>query len=186
MKLDVKYYAVSDLKKVVATTQRTASVSMIEALGPMQERSQTYKINIGQALLMRELGWPVLLWIRHPFERLASAYSIFGKYCSIEEFCLRALKETNPHWSPVTKLHSHSKIFLPTHVYPFTSLAEDWADELPGYTLEHLDKTPNRISWIEAREFVSTKTMIRMDNHWHNDLALYRWALENGVHEVAA
>ena len=186
MKLDVKYYAVHDLQKVIATTQRTASVSMIESMAPAHEGSRTEKIEVCDVLGRRFNGWPVLLWIRHPFERIASAYSIFGRYCSLEEFIQRALKETNPHWSPVSKLHSHGKVFLPTHVYPFTQLAETWKKEMPGYELEHLDRTPNRISWNEGIEFVNTRTLMKMDNHWHDDLALYRWCLEAGVHKVAA
>ena len=192
MKLDVKYYAVHDLEKVIATTQRTASVSMIESMAPAHEGSRVEKISAEDVFTFRNWpsdkggNWPVLLWMRHPFERLASAYSIFGRYCSLEEFIQRALKETNPHWSPVTKLHTIGKYFLPTHVFPFTSLAETWAEQMPGYKLEHLDKTPNRISWNEGIEFVHPKTLMNMDNHWHDDLALYRWALEAGVHKVAA
>ena len=186
MKLDVKYYKVEDLAKVVATTQRTASVSMIESMAPAHEGSKVTKISAEEVNFLRVMDWPVLLWMRHPFERIASAYSIFGRYCSLEEFCQRAMKETNPHWSPVSKLHSRGKIFLPTHIFPFTGLAESWAEQMPGYVLEHLDKTPNRISWNEGIEFINTRTLMNMDNHWYDDLALYRWALEAGVHKVAA
>lgn len=186
MKLDVKYYAVNDLKKVVATTQRTASVSMIQALGPMQAGSKTQKIDVGQVMFCQRLDWPVLLWIRHPLDRIASAYPIFGQYGTFEDFVRRILKETNPHWSPVTKLHSLGKVFLPTHVYPFESLAETWADELPGYALEHWDETKQLKRWHELSENLSIPLQQQLINLFHEDFALHRWALENGVHEVAA
>ena len=188
MKLDVKYYADYTLKKVVATTQRTASVSMIEALEPMCPDSPAHKINQQAALQLRKKGWPVLLWIRNPFDRLASAYSIFGVRSDFNTFIERVLGETNPHWSPVSQLHKVSGVFLPTIVYPFENLAASWASEFPKYKLEHLDRTLQPMSWGDLCEnsLLSTDSSNRLLEHFHDDFALYRWAKDNGVHEVAA
>ncbi len=95
MKKDVKYFKVADLHKVVCTTQRTASVSMIEALGPAYLDRPTLQITMGHAHELKQDGWPLLLWIREPFERLASAYSIFGRNITFQEFVDRVLTETN-------------------------------------------------------------------------------------------
>ena len=122
MKKDVKYYAVHDLKKIIATTQRTASVSMIEAMQPMQLGSHVTKLAfVSEIRTFKNMSWPVLLWIRYPLDRLASAYTIFGQ-SNFEDFIRRVLDETNPHWSPVSKLHSLGKDFIPTHVYAFENL----------------------------------------------------------------
>ena len=187
MKLDVKYYSVNDLKKIVATTQRTASVSMIEALGPMQLGSRTNQISVEQVLLLRDHDWPVLLWVRYPLDRIASAYSIFRQsHIPFENFIRRVIREMNPHWSPVSKLHMHGKYFLPTTIYPFERLAETWADELPGYKLKHWDKTKQPKRWHELSENLSIPLQQQLMNFFHNDFALHRWALQDDVHEVAA
>lgn len=186
MKLEVKYYAVHDLEKVVATTQRTASVSMIESMAPAHEGSQVEKIDADDAFTYRNAAWPVLLWIRYPLERLASSYTIFGRFTSFEEFIQRVLSETNPHWSPVTKLHSRGKVFLPTHVFTFEDLADTWAAEMPGYDLQYLDKTPQYPSWADISEGMPHPLLEQVMNHFHDDFALHRWANKDGVHWVAA
>ncbi len=188
MKKDVKYYAVYDLRKVVATTQRTASVSMIESLAPAHERSNARQITMGEAFALKQLGWPILLWIRYPLERLACAYHIFGRDCTLVEFLERAMREMNPHWSSVTLLHTRGKEFLPTTVYTFDNLADTWAIELPGYELQHVGANLERPTWYELREDLTYDFQQRLYEHWRNDFSLYDWADDNGLqgHKVAA
>ncbi len=195
MKLDVKYYADYVGKKVVATTQRTASVSMIEAMEPMNPAVPTHKISPMATLQLRKKGWPVLLWIRYPLERLASAYTIFGargfqnkEYFpgSFASFIERVLSETNPHWSPVSRLHMLGKEFLPTTIYTFEDLDRTWASEFPKYELQHLDQTPVYSLWADISEGMEHDLLKKVMNHFHDDFDLHHWANTNGPHKVAA
>ena len=127
----------------------------------------------------------VQLWIRYPLDRLASAYTIFGQ-SNFEDFIRRVLDETNPHWSPVSKLHSLGKDFIPTHVYAFENLHKTWAIEMPGYELGHWDKTPTYRLWNELMRDLPTPLYEQLLNLFHDDFALHRWAIRDGVHQVAA
>ncbi len=172
MKKDVKYYAVDDLKKVVCTTQRTASVSMVESLGPSHEGSQTRKISMTKAFALKRQGWKILIWIRNPFDRLACAYYIFGRNCDFADFLERAMTETNPHWSPVTQLHTYDMEFLPTDVFLFENLEKTWAKELPGYSLIHIGANPDRKTWDELVKNTPNELLIRVLDFWDADLEL--------------
>ena len=180
MKKDVKYYAVPDLKKVVCTTQRAASVSMIEALAPAHDWSSARKISMTEAFALKRQGWKVLMWIRSPYIRLASAYSIFGRgngqgSYTFEEFLKRAMSETNPHWSPAVQLHTYGHELLPNDVHLFENLAVSWERELPGYPLEHLDKTPRRKSFADLLGNPFPKGLHqKILDHWRSDFDIRR------------
>lgn len=191
-----RYYEVGDLKKIVCTTQRAACTSMAEALRPMFPESAANLITVGEALARRRQGWPVLLWVRDPFEKFASAHGIFGRRTPLATFITRVGREDDAHWAPQTRTHTHSGIFLPTVVYPFYNLAETWAEELPGYTLHHLNKTKllhdenhtfnDRESWDSLKGRMSADQFSKLEALYHDDIAMLRWCDEYGVHEVAA
>ncbi len=188
MKKDVKYYAVDDLKKVVCTTQRTASVSMVESLGPSHEGSQTRKISMTEAFALKRQGWKILIWLRDPFDRLACAYYIFGRNCDFADFLERAMTETNPHWSPISQLHTYGMEFLPTDVYAFENLEKTWAKELPGYYLIHIGANPKRKTWRELAEQIDNDFLDRVMEHWRNDFDMRSWVRRGSTdgHKVAA
>jgi hypothetical protein len=173
---DVRYYAVDDLKKVVATTQRTGSNSMAEALGPADDTKMTRFITLGEAFELKQAGWPVLLWIRYPFDRIASAYHIFGRDRDVSECMEMFMSELNPHWSSVVKLHTRGTEFMPTTVHAFEDIDATWANELPSYELPHIGEQ-NRRSWFELVREISDNQLHRMMEHWRNDLDVHKWAL---------
>jgi len=174
MKKDVKYYAVDDLCKVVCTTQRTASVSMVESLGPSHEGSKTRKISMTEAFVLKRQGWKILIWVRDPLERLACAYYIFGRNCDFQDFLERAMSETNPHWSPAEELHTYNYEFLPTDVYLFENLEKTWAKELPGYDLIHIGANPERKTWNELAVSLDDEFMHIVLDRWSKDFGLRR------------
>lgn len=191
-----RYYEVGDLKKVVCTTQRAGSNSMAEALRPAYNDSPANKIEVGEVIARRNQGWPVLLWVRDPFEKFASAHGIFGRRISLATFIARVQRENDAHWAPQARTHTHSGLFLPTRVYPFYNLADTWAEELPGYPLNHLNKTKllhdelhtysDRELWDSLKGRMSADQIQKLDDLYHDDIALLRWCNEYGVHEVAA
>jgi len=191
-----RYYEVGDLKKVVCTTQRAGSNSMAEALRPAYSDSPANLITVAEALARRSQGWPVLLWVRDPFEKFASAHGIFGRRTSLATFITRAGRENDAHWASQARTHTHSGIFLPTRVYPFYNLAATWAEELPGYPLSHLNKTrllhdelhtySDREPWDSLKGRMSANQLRKLEYLYHDDIALLRWCNEYGVHEVAA
>jgi hypothetical protein len=193
-----KYLELRDLKKVVCTTQRGGSTSMIEAMRPAYPDSAAELITAAEALARRCEGWPVLLWVRDPFEKFASAYAIFGKgripsgrgivpqsRRNVHEFVNLVTKVDDAHWAPQTRTHTFAGVFLPTRVYPFYNLAETWAEEMPGRPIALLNST-KRKSWDDLKEELSADEIQRLEDHYHDDIALLRWCNEYGVHEVAA
>ncbi len=191
-----RYIEVTDLKKVVCTTQRAGSNSMAAALRPCFAASAANLITAGEALARRRQGWPVLLWVRDPFEKFASAHGIFGRRTSLATFITRVTRENDAHWASQTRTHTHSGVFLPTVVYPFYNLADTWAEELPGYTLTHLNPTKllhdelhtysRRESWESLKGRMGADQLSKLEDLYHDDIALLRWCNEYGVHEVAA
>ncbi len=182
----VKYYFVPKHLRVVCTTQRVASVSMIESLAPMSS-NDTREISPDRVLAYRKCDMDVLLWVRDPLDRLACAYDVFGKrFATVAEFIEHTLTNENPHWSPQDKLHTFNGVFLPTRVFRFEELAETWAKYLPDYPLIHIGANPNRLQWTDLSKEISRELRIRILDHWKNDFDLRRWAYQYGVHKVAA
>lgn len=194
----VQYYAVRDLKKVICTTQRAGSTSMIEAMAPAGLNSQSELIDAAMALNLRKGGWPVLLWLRDPMTRFASAYAIFGAGRIPISREIATLKHRTPvlfadtvfalddaHWAPTTRLHTYMGVFLPTKIYPFYDLAETWAEEMPGYRLALLNRT-KRKSWNELAGELNANYINMLTKHYEEDLKMLDWCNEYGSMENAA
>jgi hypothetical protein len=193
-----KYYEVGNLRKVVCTTQRAGSTSMIEAMRPAYPDSTVMRITDREALTRRKQGWPVLLWMRNPLERFASAYAIFGagripsarnaaqpKYRTPQLFAELVFTQDDAHWAPMTRLHTVGGIFLPTRVYPFYNLAETWAKEMPGYGLALLNRT-ERKSWDDLVGEMSVKCTGALIKHYEEDTKMLDWCEEFGLMENVA
>lgn len=178
----VKYYAVPKQKKVVCTTQRAASASMVESLASLSGGG-TNRVLPAQVRRHKRAGWEVLLWIRDPLDRIACAYHVFGsQYLTVDEFIAGIIAMQNPHWSPQTRLHTFNGEFLPTKVYAFDDLTETWKKELPAHPLIHIGANPDRISWQELEDQMSDLSLERICEHWRDDLDMHKFALEGVGH----
>lgn len=176
----VKYFEVPTYRKVVCTTQRAASASMVESLRPMSGGG-TSQITPGRVIKLRKSGWDVLLWLREPYARIACAYKVYGKrFVSVEAFLEHILTNTNPHWSPQIALHTDAGLLLPTVVYPFEKLATTWAHELPGHPLQHVGANPERLDWAALAVQASKSTLARVYLHWLEDLQWHERLLKHG------
>lgn len=176
-----RYYEVTDLKKVVCSTQRAGSNSIAEALRPRYNDSPANEITADEALARRKEGWPVLLWMRDPFDKFASAYRIFGRPSkkppqtqqvhdkSPKGFATAVLKKDDAHWAPQTRTHTHGGVFLPTKVMPFSDIAATWAAELPGYNLGHKNKTARRDTFADLTADMPAATVARLRKHFRAD-----------------
>lgn len=177
-----RYYEVTDLQKVVCSTQRAGSNSIAEALRPRFADSPANEITVVEALARRNEGWPVLLWLRDPFDKFASAYKIFGRISKrpraaqlIKDktpagFAKTVLEKNDAHWGPQTIMHTHNGTFLPTKVMPFSDIAATWAAELPGYELKHLNKSKNRRQTFAALAAdMPEATVAMLRNHFKGD-----------------
>jgi hypothetical protein len=193
-----RYYAVHNLRKIVCTTQRAGSTSMVEALGPAQADSKVEKIEATRVMTYRKEGWPVLMWLRDPLERFASAYAIFGagriplardiatmKYRTPHLFADAVFQYPDAHWHPMTKLHRYGDTFLPTRIHPFYNLAETWAEEFPDHPLALLNET-KRKSWNELARELNANYITLLCKHYEEDLQMLEWINEYGVMEQEA
>lgn len=183
MKLEVKYYVARKLRKVICTTQRAASASMVESLGPATPANKVDKISPTQVKSLQSRGYDVLLWVREPLDRFACAYEVFGRgfNFSVRRFIDHALETYNPHWSPQIELHTHGKIFLPTRVYPFGNLTATWEREVPGYPLIHIGANPNRWKWYELKSRLPSSYWARLLEYYEDDIVLHSLAKKRGV-----
>lgn len=195
-----KYYAVEDLRKVICTTQRAGSTSMIEAMQPRPgyPESAVRQVEQREVLKLRAEGWLVLMWIRDPLHRFASAYSIFGKgripvsreinrkkYQNPGEFLQVVRELTDAHWAPMTRLHMHKGVFLPTKVYAFDDLKETWGSEMPGYYLRHINPS-KRQAYDRLAMQMSRHEIEALRKHYSEDTKMLNWCRENGYMENAA
>lgn len=164
----VQYFSVPVHRKVVCTTQRVASVSMIESLAPMFPRNFNSNIPVAQVLELRSGGWDVLQWIRDPLDRLACAYDVFGpRFESVDAYVAHCIATQNPHWSPQSDLHRQVQ---PTRCFLFERLAESWAEQLPNFPLIHIGANPNRAQWADLRKDLSDELYERALDHWNEDI----------------
>ena len=176
----VKYYHVPKFRKIVATTQRAASASMVESLKP-HDGGDSKKIEPGEVLDLKKRGVHVLMWIRDPFDRIACAYNVFGKrFDTVEGFAEHICSNMNPHWSPQVKLHCYYGEFLPTRVYPFESLPSTWNVELPHHPLIHIGENPNRLTWPELRDQMSSLIIADILAYWEDDVLMHSFARQYG------
>jgi hypothetical protein len=186
----VKYYYLVMKRKIIATTQRAASASMVESLKP-HDGGGSRRIEPVRVAELKRQGIHVVLWIRDPFDRLACSYHVFGKrFDNLHGWVDHVCTTDNPHWSPQTELHTYNGDFLPTRVYAFEDLAASWEKEMPDHPLIHIGANPNRLSWTQLKDRLSNLDIARMYDRWHDDVVMYSKARQRGfwtprVHEVA-
>lgn len=103
--------------------------------------------------------------IRHPFTRLASAYSLFAAhYEGWEPFVDSALASRNVHWNPQVDLLSLEGEYIPTISYRFEDINKVWPLHFSS-PLEHLNSTP--------RKEVTNYRMKDIERYYEKDLALW-------------
>jgi len=194
----VKYYEVPGSRAVVCTTQRAGSTSMVEALKPAHPDNDNALITAAEAFARRKDGWRLLMWLRDPLDRFASAFAIFGagriplgrelttlRYATPAVFADAVFQYDDAHWAPATRLHMFQGEFLPSIVYPFYNLAETWAEEFPAFPLPYRNET-TRKSWNELTKELNANYVTLICKHYEEDLKMLEWCNEYGSMEAAA
>ena len=185
---------------VLFTTQRAASTSMHESLAPMDSKNDNRYVKQGEAAQLIAKGAQGIMFIRNPFERFASANDIFGKrFCCPESFADYAIRNFNSHWSPMMAVHCGPKGFLPTRVFAFDNLAEQWGLLMPKYPLlsrnrsfqrsRYVDpqtghKERGRMSWGMLSQLLSVSTLNRLAEHYSEDIKVHGWCLDYNEMEL--
>jgi hypothetical protein len=187
----VKYYHIPMQRKVVATTQRAASASMVESLKP-HDNGGSHRVEPDRVLELKRQGMHVIMWIRDPFDRLACSYHVFGKrFENLHEWVDHVCTNKNPHWTPQTVLHNYpGHGFLPTRVYSFEDLSKTWTKEFPDHPLQHVGLNPDRLSWTHLKNSMSNMDLAKLYEHFENDLVMCSKARQRdcwvpGMEEVA-
>jgi hypothetical protein len=186
----INYWRIHD--KVLAATQRVASVSMAEAIGPAG-RHDVERISRGEARRLRDQkSYPVIIWIREPFDRAACAYAIWSHERTglmPDEFAHKIMAETNAHFSPQVALHTVPGVgFLPTRVYAFEDLAETWAEEFPDYPLPHFNRNDTRMSRDEFVHKLGLDIHSDLEDHYAEDQLMHVLAVNHPgvlIHDAA-
>jgi hypothetical protein len=158
---------------MVCLTQRAGSTNMGDALRSPDNMPLTRH----EAKTLADTGIPVLMWIRNPYERFASACSLFGNgFENINHFARHAMLKRNAHWDPQVDLHTIDGKFLPTVIYSFDSIAETWPAELPDYPLADTPDCLRGHTWKELEPTMDPGIRAEIDRHWAPDLECYREA----------
>ena len=136
------YYHLVDKRAIICVTPRAASTSMMTVLEHKPRVTQE------DAIKMQD-HTDVVLWLRDPLERWASAADLFmrNKGWDLSQFAERTLEEDNVHWMPQIKLHSTAAgILVPNKIYPFEFLNDTWSEHCDD-PLPRINVTKSRKKW---------------------------------------
>lgn len=179
MGAQVRHYLLPKNRGIVCATPRAGSVSMAEALAPMHHGTGAGSVLIQEEKVLHlRPHMPCYMWIRHPADRIMSAWSIWKMRKEInvpEDFARLVLGTSNIHWNPQVEVHtSKSGFFLPTVIYAFEDLNQTFP-EVTGKPIEHLNETEhNRLEpWSWFRECLDEKLKLQMTDKFEEDLKLW-------------
>lgn len=163
----------------IATTHKTASTTMAHTLGK-KGRFNEYR--------EPPRDKPVVMIVRHPLDRLVSAYHWFvlgpyniipgggnRRFGSIDfaQFVAHTEHHHNMHWTPQTfQLERWREYSL----VPLERLRDWWPDDLPP--LEHKKKT-RRLEW---QAYYDEPLRERCESRYAEDIEAYELARSQGVH----
>lgn len=160
----VSYYYLRDKNLIIGTTMRAASSSMHTVL----EKKST--ITQDRVVELRDTAH-VVIWLRDPFDRVASAYDIFKKNRSFGEFIEHVCAVRNTHWLPQTTIHSYRGFFLPNKVISFNDLDTTWT-ALMGSSLPITKNKPRESFGLLSKSLNAHQNKLLLD-YYHHDLDMY-------------
>lgn len=197
---DGKRIYCADENVVLFTTQRAASTSMHETLAPADSNNFNRYVEPDEAIGLILGGALGLMFIRHPFDRFASAYDIFGKrFCCAESFTDYVLNNYNPHWSPIMQVHVYDdEIMERIYMYTFESLEQHWKRWFYNWPLQSRNRSfqrsrhiegkkvkRGRLSWDQLRDQLKASTVSALVKYYHEDLMAHDEAyIRQNVEEV--
>lgn len=167
-------------RRVIAYSAKAGSTSIGRAL------SQYRKMPQAQAMDWRKRGLPVVLFMRHPYERLVSAWWMFSTGArghsrrfptAFEDFVRKALhgkpdKEAY-HWAPQTDYHTYNGTFLPTEVYPFDRISTLWPFLGTNTRIQQLNAGRDRPSWKPLVNALPEDLQLGLTNYYSADMIHY-------------
>jgi len=122
-------------QKIFCWTEKAASRSMVNAL-------KKYPAIAASEVLKKRDDKPVVLYIRHPLNRLASAWTHFAAngygptayspWPDFPAFCDKVLAgHINPHWDSQTDQHVYHDVFLPNEWHRLEDITKTWPKRHP-------------------------------------------------------
>lgn len=152
--------------KVILATQRAGSTSILKSLPEYRTVSKSW---------VDQYEGPRIMWIRDPWDRLASASHIFQIKDYEHWVDNQVLREdtNNAHYIPQVQLHSYQGRPLWDRVHSFDNFAETWAKEFPEVTLKHERSSPGRISAAELKTKLRPDQVESLNRYYQEDIELY-------------
>lgn len=171
-----RYYELPDF--FVATSPKAGSTSIARTFAEQDIRHTMQH-------LVSKSDKPVILFLRHPLERLVSAFHMMrsrnsGIPQNFPDFVDKVLKKErytgDKHWLPQADLHYQGRQFLITECWPFDKINELWPDIVGKGQLKWLnrgEKTDWELLWDE----LSPTQQQQIIEYYADDLRLYEKAL---------
>ena len=166
------YYYVKECDTVVGCTTKVASTAIGQA---MANRPTISRADVMKRRRMTKDDVRVILFIREPFDRFASAYRKFCRGRTPSEFFKFTEQNENRHWQSQVWQHSEAGILIPNIVIPFENMGEMWPVFLPNIKLPVVNASKNKRSWGDIREELSPYEVGTLISRYKEDTA--QWAL---------
>lgn len=170
-----------DENLIIASTPKAGTTSINRALKGLPRPMKQRVFKLSQA----DPAIEVALFVRHPIERLVSAWYMIchqnrGSFPNtFEGFIERALSKVrqnmDEHWIPQSDYHSYQGKFLPTQLYRFEDINRAWPALVTerGRELGWHNKASGRPDWRELVYDLPVETQARVQRYYADDLKLY-------------
>ncbi|MBD3292071.1 MAG: hypothetical protein GF393_04045 [Armatimonadia bacterium] len=164
----------------IATTHKTASTTMAHTLGKKGKFNEYREAPKDK---------PVVLIVRHPLDRLVSAFMWFVRgpsniipgggnrrfgYIDFGQFVRHTETHHNMHWTPQTFQHPRWREYK--RLVPLHDLSLWWPADLPP--LDHKKKT-KRMEW---QSYYDDELRDRCEKRYAEDIEAYELACRQGVY----
>ena len=175
------YFDLGD--KIIGYTPKSATTSIHRSLRTLA------KPKISQQMVVkRRETVPVIVFVRHPLDRLVSAHAFFTRadrvnpgipenFSDFVDFLLKKVRNRqDEHWIPQTDYHTYHKQYLPTVHYPLEHINEIWPT-ISRSKLERLNANKDRPEWEPLFDSLSNEQQAGLLAYYADDIRVYEKAL---------
>lgn len=169
--------------KILGYSPKVASSSIRRVQGTVSVRQAV-------ARKRKSEGIDIVLFVRHPFERVVSAWhmlsrdgvysdlpadlAVFDKF--VEYILRRSVNAYAVHWIPQYQIHTYEAEFLPNRVFRLEGI-DYWFPRLFGADIGRHNAATSRPEWKPLISRLSRKTCMELTRYYSADFQLFERAI---------